>query len=284
MMKRLAMLAPTVLVIGLLFIGGFVLGLLQSLNYFPSIGLYDFNLDAYKNLFSDRVVLQSALLTFGTAIVTTFLTILFAFFSALALRRTFTGKRTINFLYQFPITIPHLVIAVGVMMLLSQSGFIARIGYGLGLLDSPEHFPVFVHDSFGIGVMVVYLWKQIPFVGLIILSIMQSSANNYEELARSLGANRWQAFRHALLPIVIPGIFPASIICFSYVLGSYEVPFLLGKPYPAFLSVIAYKMYESSDLNMRPESMAIMVTITGIVCVLAVAYRSLLHKMVGNRR
>jgi len=276
------MLAPALAVIILLFLGGLLLGLLQSVNYMPIIGLNDFSLDAYASIFSNPQFLGSLALTLGISIVTTLLTIVFSIVTALALRQTFLGKRLVNFLYQFPITIPHLVIAIGIMLLFSQSGFFSRIALNLGFITTQSEFPILVYDDLGIGIVLVYLWKQIPFVGLIVLSILQSSGNDFEELAHSLGANKWQTFRHVLLPLIIPGILPASIICFAFVFGSYEVPFLLGKPYPAVLSVLAYRLYEDTDLSARPEAMAIAVFIAVFVSILVLVYKKVIKNVSGR--
>ena len=276
------LLLPTVAVLLFLFFGGLVMGLMQSFSFMPMIGLNDFNIDAYRSLFSDREFLMSLALTLWISISSTLLTVVFAIITALAFRRTFPGKRLMNFLYQFPITIPHIVITIGTMLVFSQSGIVARIAYHLGMISDQSTFPVLISDNLGLGIIYVYLWKQIPFVGVIVLSILQSLGNNFEELARSLGANKWQSFRHVLLPTIIPGILPASIICFSFTFGSYEVPFLLGKPYPAVISVLAMRLYQDVDLNARPQAMATAVFMAVFISVLVVFYRKLLNKMSGR--
>lgn len=268
--------------LGLLFVGGFVLGLLQSLNYMPLIGLDHFNVDAYIKLFHNDEFITSVLLTLWISISSMLLSVIFAIITAIALRRTFIGKRLINFLYQFPITIPHIVIMIGTILLFTQSGLISRIATHLGIISDQSKFPILVYDNLGLGIIYVYLWKQIPFIGVIILSVLQSLGNNFEELARSLGANKWQVFWHVTLPTIIPGILPASIICFSFAFGSYEVPFLLGKPYPAVISVLAMKLYQDVDLNSRPQAMATAVFIAVFISILVVLYKKLLNKASGR--
>lgn len=267
----------------LLFFGGFVTGLMQSLGYMPLIGLNAFTFDAYRQLFTDGEFLLSLGLTLWISLSSTLLTVVLAIVTALAFRRTFPGKRLANFLYQFPITIPHIVIAIGTMLLFSQSGIMARLASHLGLITTQSQFPVLISDTPGFGIIYVYLWKQIPFMGVIVLSILQSLGNNYEELARSLGATSWQAFWHVLLPTIIPGILPASIICFSFTFGSYEVPFLLGRPYPAVISVLAMRLYQDVDLNARPQAMATAVFMAIFISILVVLYRNLLAKISGRK-
>lgn len=277
------LLFPTMTVLLLLFFGGLVMGMMQSFGFMPMIGLNEFTLDAYRSLFADGEFLMSLGLTLWISISSTLLTVIFAIITALAFRKTFPGKRIANFLYQFPITIPHIVITIGTMLIFSQSGIAARIAYMAGFIADQSKFPVLISDNLGFGIIYVYLWKQIPFVGVIVLSILQSLGNNFEELARSLGANRWQTFRHVLLPTIIPGILPASIICFSFTFGSYEVPFLLGKPYPAVISVLAMRLYQDVDLNARPQAMATAVFMAVFISILVVFYKRLLNKVSGRR-
>jgi len=277
------LLFPTMAVLVFLFFGGIAMGLMQSFSFMPLIGLNNFNFDAYRNLFSDSEFLLSLGLTLWISISSTILTVVFAIITALAFRKTFPGKRLTNFIYQFPITIPHIVITIGTMLIFSQSGIVARFAYKAGLISDQSQFPILISDTLGLGIIYVYLWKQIPFVGVLVLSILQSLGNNFEELARSLGANKWQAFRHVLLPTIIPGILPASIICFSFTFGSYEVPFLLGKPYPAVISVLAMRLYQDVDLNARPQAMATAVFMAAFISVLVVLYKKLLNSMSGRR-
>ncbi len=276
------LLAPTLFILTFLFAGGVLLGLIQSFGYMPVIGLEDPNLDAYSSVFRDEQFIASLLLTLWVSFAATLLTIVFSILTALALRRSFSGKPVVTFLYQLPITIPHIVAAVGALFLFSQSGLLARFAFHAGLIDSQAQFPQLVNDRWGFGIIHVYLWKQIPFAGIIVLSILQSLGDDYEELARGLGAGRWQVFRHVLLPLIIPGILPAALICFAYTFGSYEVPFLLGRPYPAVLSVLAYRLYGHVDLNARPQAMAMAVLMALFLFVLTLVYRRLLYRVSGR--
>jgi len=274
------MLAPALVVIGVIFAGGLVLGLSQSFGYMPVIGQHGFGLGAYAQLLSRPGFLRSLGLTVFVSVMATLLAVVLAVATALTLRKRFRGKRLVSFLYQFPLTIPHLVIAVGVLLLVSQSGLLARAAYALGWLTEPSRFPILVFDDFGIGVILVYVWKEVPFIGLIALSVLQSLGEDYEEQARTLGAGRWQTFRHVLLPLILPGILPGSIIIFAYVFGAFEVPYLLGKSFPSMLSVLSYRLYIDVDLATRPQAMAMSILIALFVLLLVIAYRRLARRYV----
>ena len=255
------LLAPAMTLIVVLFFGGLAIGVMRSFNWMPVIGLTEPNLDAYRAVLSDPDFLQSFLLTFYIAFTSTLISAVVAIASALLLRRTFAGRSAINFLFQLNLTVPHIVGAIGILYLFSQSGFFARMAFQIGLIARPGEFPALVFDPFAIGIILQYVWKEVPFIGVIVLAQMQALGTDYESVARSLGANRWQAFRHVLLPLILPGVLSASVIVFAFTFGAYEVPLLLGASHPQALPVLAYKTYTDVDLAARPEAMAMAVVI-----------------------
>ncbi len=277
-LKLVLMLAPALLVIFLLFGGGLLLGLLQSFNYMPIIGLNNPNLDAYKSILSDSEFLLGFALTFYIAFTSTFISMILAIGIALVLRHPFRGKRFMNFLFQLNLPIPHIVGAVGILFLFAQSGFLARIAQSAHAIHQPSDFPAVIYDSWAIGIILEYIWKEVPFLGVIAIANLQSLGEDYEALAQTLGANLWQRFRHVTLPLLMPGLLPASIIVFAFCFGAFEIPYLLGSTYPSTLPVLAYRSYSNIDLNARPEAMAMSMVIALLVIALIFLY------MVASRR
>jgi putative spermidine/putrescine transport system permease protein len=277
------MLAPALLLLILLFAGGMVVGLGQSLGYMPVIGLTKFTLQHYIDVLTDTNFLQSLWLTFQLAFLGTFLSTLLAVAFALVLRESFRGSQLTTFLYQVPLPIPHLVAANGIVLLVTQSGLIARVMASLGLLEVPAEFPVLVFDRAGIAIILTYLWKETPFIGLVVLAILKSVGPEFEELARTLGANRWQRFRFVLMPLILPGILSTSIIVFAFIFASYEIPLLLGVRFPTTLPVWAFQNYQDPDLALRPEAMAVSIILAVIAIVLLVAYRRLARSVISDQ-
>lgn len=269
------LLLPAFLVLILLFGGGLVVGVSQSLGYFPVIGLREVTFGYYIEVLTDRTFLQSLWLTFRIAFVSTFLSSILGVAFALVLRERFRGSQLATFLFQVPLPIPHLVAANGLVLLISQSGLLARAGVALGMMERPSDFPILVFDQAGVAIILTFLWKEVPFIGLVVLAILQSIGPHYEEVAQTLGASRWQRFRYVLLPLILPGILSSSIIVFAFVFASYEIPLLLGVRYPTTLPVLAYQHYKNPDLTLRPEAMAISVILAVIAILLLVAYRRL---------
>jgi len=255
------LLFPALSIITVLFFGGLLVGLMRSFNYMPIIGLTEPNLAAYISVFTDSEFYLSFLLSFHIAFTSTLISCILAVAAALLLRRQFIGKAIVNFLFQLNLTVPHLVGAIGILYLFSQSGSFARLAAEFGMISSPSDFPALVFDPYAIGIILQYVWKELPFIGVIVLANMQSIGEDYESVARSLGASRWQAFRHVLMPLIFPGMLSASVMVFAFTFGAYEIPALLGANFPAALPVLAYRQYTDVDLAARPEAMAMAIVI-----------------------
>ena len=278
------LLSPALAVIVVLFLGGVVFGFTQSLNYLPFIGQYNVNLDAYVQMLEDPAFVPSLTLSLWVAFVATSLSAVLGIASALFLRQTSVGQRIGTYLFQFNLAIPHIVGAVGILLLLSQSGLISRVSHALGLTADPGSFPAFVNDRWGVGIIAEYVWKETAFIGVVVLAALVGGTRDYEDLARTLGAGWWQRFRHVILPFIMPGVLSTSIIVFAFSFGSYEVPFLLGQPYPAALPVLAYQAYTNVDLGARSEAQAINIFIAVVTIVLVLIYMRLTSRYVRAER
>ncbi|MBC8449794.1 MAG: sugar ABC transporter permease [Chloroflexi bacterium] len=269
------MLMPAMAVVIVLFMGGLVMGLMQSFEYMPVIGKNDFTVQAYVNIFTDRTFLRSLGLTCWIGFASTILSTILAIVCALVLRQDLPGKRFVTFVFQLNVPIPHVVGAIAVMFLFTQSGLLARIGYLMKLISEPADFPALVYDKRAIGIILEYLWKATPFTGIIVLAVLQSIGEDYEDLARTLGANAWQRFRYVVLPLIMPGVLRSSVLVFAFTFGAFEVPYLLGQTFPTALPVLSYLLYHDVDLNARPEAMAMSMIIAGLITVLILIYMKL---------
>ena len=269
-LKIALLLAPALLVLSALFTGGLYAALVQSLGYLPAIGATEITLDAYREVLGGREFFDSLLLTVYVAGASTVIATVLAVLAALALRHA--PGRVSSVVFQVPITIPHLVAAVGIALVVSQTGLGARLAAALGLIGAPGEFPALLYDRYSVGIILTYVWKEVPFVALVVLAGLRGVAGELEEVARTLGANAWQRFWYVVFPTIAPGVVAASLIVFAFTFGAFEVPFLLGKSYPTILPVMAYDEYRSIELADRPVAMAINVLIALITALFAAAY------------
>jgi putative spermidine/putrescine transport system permease protein len=264
--RIILLLAPAIVLLGGLFLAALGLGLLRSLRYMPAIGLTEPDFAAYAAILSAPGFLASLFLSLWIAGASTLISAGLAVAAALLLRETFPGRKLIGILFQLNLTIPHVVGALGILYLFSQSGSFARLAHAAGLISAPGEFPALTHDPFAIGIILQYVWKEVPFIGLILLANLQTIGPDHEAAARSLGASRWQAFAHVLLPLLMPGLAAASAVVFAFALGAYEIPLILGAHAPEALPVLAWQSFTDVDLAARPEAyaMSMLIAVIGV--------------------
>jgi putative spermidine/putrescine transport system permease protein len=277
--RTLLLLAPALLVVLVLFVGGVALGVLQSLGYQPFLGARDLSLDAYRGLVDDVEVRRSLVLTFRLALLATTVSAVLAVAAALLLRSTRRGRKAATLLFSLNLPVPHLVGAAAMLLLLGQSGLLSRVLAAVGLVDVPADAPALTNDAFGWAILAEYVWKETPFIGVVVLAALSGGVADLEGAARTLGAGAWQRFRFVVLPLITPAVVSTSVIVFAFTFGSYEVPLLLGQPFPATLPVVAYQAYSDTDLTTRPRAMAIAVVIAVLVTLVVLAYTTLTERV-----
>jgi putative spermidine/putrescine transport system permease protein len=282
--KAIWLILPTVLVLTALFVGGFLFGILQSLGFFSVIAdeKQRISLDAYFAVFQNETVRAGIILTFRVALLSTILSTVIALAISLMISRTKRFQSVLIAITQFNIPIPHVVAATGILLTFSQSGLVSRLSNHFGITEGSSGFPVITNDPFGYGIIMSYLWKEIPFMCVLILSALRGPVTNLDETAKTLGASYTYRLRKIILPYIFPAILSGTIIVFAFSFGSYEVPYLLGEPYPSTVSVVAYQLYTDRDLANRPTAMAL-ATITSVVIGLLVYAYMLLTKQEGRK-
>jgi len=277
-------LSPVLLVIVPLFLGGLLLAAAGSLGFFPATGEAAFTLRHYVSLAFDKEFGYSLLMSFLLATVSTLLSAAAGLWLSIALRDVALRSRILQVFLQTPIAIPHLAMAVALIHFISPSGLIARVAFASRLIDGPAGFPVLVNDRFGLGIVLAYVLKESPFVAVMTMALLARTGRDYEAVAQTLGASARQRLRYVTLPLLAPATISASLIVFAFTFGAFDVPFILGRQYPAMLGVVAQRRYLSMDLADRPEAIAIAVLMTAITALLTWIYLKVAHAAVGVER
>ncbi|HMM83288.1 MAG TPA: ABC transporter permease subunit [Terrimesophilobacter sp.] len=269
--RRTALLVlPTIIPAAIVVIGGVGPTLLQSLGIMPLVGSPQLSVAAYD---SGSELLDSALLSLWIATASTLIAAFVGFFAAVLIISGNWGGRIIAALGAAAITVPHLVGAATVGLLLADSGVLPRL---LGI--PPEAWPALVAGPSWFAVIAEYAWKESAFIALIIVGTLATRITSFDETASLLGASRLTRLRMVILPLAAPSLLVASTITFVYTLGSYEVAWLLGRTYPEPLSVMALRLFNSASLTARPEAAAAaMITVALAAVAVGVA-------MLGLRR
>lgn len=267
-------LAPALTIIVLLLGASLAYGIAQSLGAISVIGQETLSPRAYADLFSGQGIAGrefwgslgfSLWISLASTLISAFLVLLVAFWASNSRLDTLALNSNLAF--------PHMIWAIGLLLLLSQSGLLARWAASLELISLPAEFPVLVRDKYGIGIILSYIGKEVPFLALLVISVLRTQPEGYQLVAENLGASRWQRIRYVTLPLVAPALLSGSLLAFAYIFSAYEVPALLGVNYPRMLPVLALRFFNDPDLSARADGMAISLVIT--VITLLVAWLSL---------
>ena len=250
-------------------VGGLGAVLLQSLGLMPLIGPVRFSVDAYAAQASSLPLATGVSL--GIAAASTLLAAAIGLAGALVIVSGRFGGRLIAAISASTVTVPHLVGAAAIGLLLADSGFLPRL---LGIPS--DAWPSLVGGPWWVAVIAEYAWKESAFVALIVAGTLATRVASYDETAALLGATRVKRLRFVMLPLCMPALVVSSTIIFVYTLGSYEVAWLLGRSYPEPLPVMALRLFNSVTLTSRPEAAAVAVVTTAIsLVVVGLAFAAL---------
>lgn len=280
--KPFLMPVPALIVIGILFFGGLYEGLIQSLGIFHAAGQSRFTLFAYRQILGTSDFWISLGLTLRVSIMSTMLaaclglamSICLFLMSKSGLTRWIPLWRS---WFGLPLIVPHLAAAYLTVLLLTQSGWISRLSYQLGFIQELTEFPHLVNDPSGFGIVMAYVWKEAPFIALVIYPVLLRINDTWHDAAQVFGASSIQFVKEVVLPLLMPAWFAASFIVFAFTFSAFEVPWLLGVTHPKMLPVLAYEWY-TGDLSERPQAMAI-----GIILVIFTAILGFLSYRFGKR-
>lgn len=272
------LLISPLIVLGIIFALGICNVLIQSVGYIPAFGMRDITLDYYRAVLLDPYLFASVKTSLYTALVSSVISVVIGVIicSALVSVGGFSSRRFLSKmkgLIRIPILVPHTIVAFFVIIIFSQSGVFSRLMYMVGIVDSPENFPMILFGPNNVGVIMGYIWKEAPFVAYFVFSFMSGIDARLGEAAKNLGASPLQSFFHVVLPLCIPVINKVFIMIFAFSFGAYELPFLLGSTFPRALPVQAYIEYIHPDLRHRAYAMAM----NGIILIITLGISALYY-------
>lgn len=165
-------------------------------------------------------VLASYQLSFGASFFSALVNALFGLLVAWVLvRYSFPGKRIIDALVDLPFALPTAVAGISLTSIFVKNGWIGQYlePWGIQVAFTP------------LGVTVALIFIGLPFVVRTIQPVLEDLDEELEEVAASLGANRWQTFTRVLLPPLLPALLTGFALAFARALGEYgSVVFISG--------------------------------------------------------
>ncbi|HTS92202.1 MAG TPA: ABC transporter permease subunit [Stellaceae bacterium] len=150
----------------------------------------------------------------------------------------------LRWLYRWPLFIPFIVAAQCMRTFLAKNGLMNNAFDTLGLID--------VHNAVGFldwrGIIVTFVWKQTPFVALLVAGAMASLDRSTIEAARNLGASRLRILVEIVLPQVSSAMIVGLTLSFVTMLSVLSVPIMISGGAPTMITVdMAFRINAYSD-------------------------------------
>jgi putative spermidine/putrescine transport system permease protein len=186
----------------------------------------------------------SVFIAAAAAIVSSLIGILAAY---ALVRYRVPGKDAIATFFLGPLLVPQIVIGLAILQIVSLVGF--EIGMP--------------------GLFAAHTVYVFPFALRLAMTSLARFDFALEDAARSLGAGRWQTFRHVTLPLVRPGLI--SGLVFAFILSFVNLPtsLFLTSPATATLPIVMFSYMEAS-LDPMIAAVASFVLISAFVATIVV--------------
>lgn len=240
-LTSVALLSPALLMVGLLF----VYPLLYSIAYaFRNEAAGTWGLDNFTKalvLYGNDVALTAGVTVLSTALVGI---LAIAIAGYITLGENPRAVAALRWIYRWPLFIPFVVAAQVMRTFLAKNGMLNNVLMSLDLVE-PLHAVSLLDWR---GVVVTFVWKQMPFAALLIAGAMASMDRSMIESARGLGARRLRILLEIVLPQVQGTVWVALILSFVTMLSALSVPMMVIAGSPTLLTVdMAWRVNSYGD-------------------------------------
>jgi len=150
----------------------------------------------------------------------------------------------LRWLYRWPLFIPFVVAGQVMRTFLAKNGMLNHVLIGSGLIE-----PLSAQSMLDWrGIVVAFVWKQAPFVTLLLAGAMAALERQHIEAARNLGAPRWRVLIDIVLPQVRGTLLVGLVLSFVTMLSVLSVPLMINPNSPTMITVdVAYRINTFAD-------------------------------------
>jgi len=225
--------------------------LLPAFGYLPVLGYTSLSLDPLRSLIAEPGLVKSALLSFGTGLAASILslTIVLVFTAGWSETRTF--QRLTRFLSPL-LSVPHAAAAIGLAFLIAPSGFLVRLfsPWATGWTRPPDL--LILNDPAGLAMTFGLVAKEVPFLFLMTLAALnRPHIKEFYKAGASLGYGRMSVFFKVVLPQIYPLIRLPMLAVIAYSTSVVDVAQILGPTTPPPLAPRLVAWMNDPDLSKR---------------------------------
>ncbi|HEV8501604.1 MAG TPA: ABC transporter permease subunit [Casimicrobiaceae bacterium] len=222
----------------------FVLPLVVSCVSAFSDGAGHATLDHFRKAFdfyTKDLVFTAAIVVWSTLLIAVFAIAIAGYLTLGEHPRT---RAALRWLYRWPLFIPFIVTAQLMRTFLAKNGMLNHVLIGGGLID-----PLSAQSLLDWrGIVVAFVWKQTPFVTLLLAGAMAGVDIQHIEAARNLGASRLRVLWEIVLPQSRRTLLVGLVLSYVAMLSVLSVPMMINPNSPTMLTVdVAYRIASHGD-------------------------------------
>ncbi|MGN6467580.1 MAG: ABC transporter permease [Rhizobiaceae bacterium] len=254
----LLLVSPALAIIVFLFLvplGGAVSGAFQEADGGFSFGNFIKTYQLYSTDigFTVVIVALSALLTAAFSV---------AIAGYLTLGNNPLAVSILRWLYRWPLFIPFIVVGQILRTFLAKNGLMNNLFVASGLI-TPLHTVGFLDWR---GIVIAFVWKQTPFVTLLLAGAMASIDRGTIEAARNLGASRLRILLEIVLPQAAPTLMVALTLSVVTMMSVLSVPLMIASQSPTMITVdMAFRINAYGDYGVANALGLISLVLTAAV-------------------
>jgi len=154
------------------------------------------------------------------------------------------AKKILDWLYRWPLFVPFIVAALCMRTFLGRNGMMNNAFVFLGFMDQ-ESAQSFLDWR---GIVITFVWKQTPFVTLMVAGAMAGLDRSTIDAARNLGASRLRVLLEIVVPQIRRTLAVGLILSFVTMMSVLSVPIMLSGQSPSMLTVnMAWRINSVGD-------------------------------------
>jgi putative spermidine/putrescine transport system permease protein len=168
----------------------------------------------------------------------------------------------LRWLYRWPLFIPFIVAGQLMRTFLAKNGMMNNVLVEAGLF-TPLQTQSYLDWR---GIVITFVWKQTPFVALLVAGAMAALDRSTIEAARNLGADRIRVLVQIVVPQVRSTLAVGLILSFVIMMSVLSVPLMINAQSPTMLTVdMAFRINFYGDYGVANALGFISYLMTGVV-------------------
>jgi molybdate transport system permease protein len=144
------------------------------------------------------------------------------------------GRTVLRALVTIPLVLPPVVGGVALLLVLGRQGIVGS----------------WLNENFGItipftttAVVIAETFVAMPFLVISVEGALRAADARFEDVAATLGADRWTTFRRVTLPIIAPGVAAGAVLCWARALGEFGATITFAGNFPGTTQTMPLAVY-----------------------------------------